>query len=117
MRVKAQSLAFGSDANLRWEKKGKGFRKEGKGANGGQKGRFTGENSDEDGCLRGKLEGVVSYPIANAREGEYIPPPVPVDYSVRSTFTVSQVTRSVSLVILPQTFAAVPCFPTVREGG
>ena len=58
MRVNAQSLAFGSDANLRREKKRKVVRKEGKGANGGQKGRFTGENSDEDGCLRGKLEGV-----------------------------------------------------------
>ena len=49
MRVNAQSLAFGSDANLRREKKGKGGKSR-------QKGGFTGENSDEDGCLTGKLQ-------------------------------------------------------------
>ena len=57
------------------------------------------------------------YSIANVCEGEYIPSPASVDHSVRSAFTVSQVTGLFPLVILRPTFAAVPCFPTVWEGG
>ena len=53
--------------------------------------------------------------IANVREGEYIISPESVDHSVRSAFTVSQVTGLFPLVTLRQTFAAVPCFHTVRE--
>ena len=55
--------------------------------------------------------------IANVREGEYILSPASVDHSVRLAFTVSQVNGLFPLVTLRQTFAAVPCFPTVREGG
>ena len=115
MRVNAQSLAFGSDANLGREK---GCIEGKRGEKRGQKGGLTDEILDRDGCLRRKVRGAgFFYSVANVRERDYIPPPASVEHFVRSTFTSGQVTCPFLLAVLRQRVAVAPCPTTIQEGG